>query len=93
MPITIQLTDDLKLQPLVLSEGVTISGTFVFFTIEVLDGFVIEEAIGMNAARNLLTKVRLRTAVFPGNYTYHITFIHLPSQLRAPTCQTYAGSD
>ena len=53
---TIARTEHLELYSLILSDRVGIPLAFVLFTIEVLDSFVIEQAVGMDASRDLCNK-------------------------------------
>jgi hypothetical protein len=65
------LTDNLKLEDLVLPHGFIVSSTFVLFPSEVLDGFVIKQDISMNTASNLGGVSKFSTGAHSANGVPH----------------------
>ena len=47
------LTDDFILEELILSNSVAVTSAFMFFAVEILDRFVVNETVGMDSTCNL----------------------------------------
>lgn len=89
--IRISLTNDLVLKSLIFTDCFPISFTFVVLTVEVLDGLIVKQAIGMNTTSDLMGDQILDRREM--KQTYHIAIVHLTPDTSAISCQNNTSNN
>jgi hypothetical protein len=83
------LTDDFILKELILSNSVAVTSAFMFFAVEILDRFVVNQTVGMDSTCNLMWLNQTDGFVLRVQ-TYNIALVHLAPDTSTPTSQNHA---